>query len=54
MANWSKVGYALLCIIVPLAWGLLVVGISNGIERILRGSKKTDSTEDVPPIDYHI
>jgi hypothetical protein len=52
--NWSVVGYALLCIVVPLAWGLLVVRISNGIEHKLRGNGKSGSAEDVPPIDYHI
>ena len=52
--NWPKIGYALLCIVVPLAWGLLVVAISNRIERKLRGDKGADAANDVPPIDYHI
>jgi hypothetical protein len=52
--NVRVIGYALLCVAVPLAWGLLVVLISNAIERKMRDGKKTDAFEDVPPIEYHI
>jgi len=49
------VGYCLLCILVPLLWGLLVVAVSNRIETRLK-SKKNRSPGDatIPPIDYHI
>ena len=48
------IGYALLCITAPMVWGLLVVWISNRIERKLRGDKRPECAQDVPPIDYHI
>jgi len=53
--NFNRVGYCLLCILVPLLWGLLVVAVSNRIETRLK-SKKNRSPGDatIPPIDYHI
>lgn len=52
--NWHAIGYALLCVVVPLAWGLLVVWISNRVEEKVRGRKDAGSAREVPPIDYHI
>ncbi|HLJ55036.1 MAG TPA: hypothetical protein VKT77_08335 [Chthonomonadaceae bacterium] len=46
----SGIGYALLCVTVPMAWGLLVVWLSNRIEDRLRRGKE----REIPPIDYHI
>ncbi len=48
------IGYALLCVAVPMAWGLLVVLATNLIEKRVRGSKDKAHAEEVPPIDYHI
>jgi hypothetical protein len=47
----AGIGYALLCIVTPMAWGLVVVWVSNFVERKVRRSAKGD---EVPPIDYHI
>jgi len=56
--KWQLIGYAVACVLVPLAWGLVVVWVSNRIERIVvqRGLKKGKSAEEasIPPIDYHI
>ena len=48
------IGYALLCVAVPMAWGLLVVLATNLIEKRVRGQKDQRHIEEVPPIDYHI
>ncbi len=48
--------YAALCVVVPVAWGLVVVWISNRIEgavgRRLAASKKKRRAP--PPTQYHI
>jgi hypothetical protein len=48
--------YALLCVVVPIAWGLVVVFLSNAIERAARRRRKRDGGKDepFPPIEYHI
>ena len=54
---WERIGYTLLCLAAPLAWGLIVVWVSNRVERaVLRHRPNaSDSTEDqLPPLDYHI
>ena len=49
--NWEMIGYSLACVIVPVAWGLIIVWISNRLDqRLLRGG--TRSREH--PIEYHI
>ena len=57
MNNLNKIGYGLLCLIVPLAWGLLVVWASGRVEAFLsrRHPRKNKTVEKaMPPIDYHI
>jgi hypothetical protein len=49
---WHSIGYCALCIICPVAWGLIVYGISSRIERRVLASRT--SREDVLPLDYHI
>lgn len=55
---WSAVGYAVACVVVPVAWGLLVVRTSTWAERQLlkrrRDEPTAQSAEEFPPIDYHI
>jgi hypothetical protein len=55
---WYRVGYIALCVLVPSAWGLVVVWLSNRIEAGLRRSHKARSGEqtvaEIPPLDYHI
>lgn len=60
--NWHLLGYALACVTIPMAWGLMVVWISNRIERkllnrrlnpgIQQGKSREETT--LPPIEYHI
>ena len=56
--NWHLFGYALACVTIPMAWGLMVVWISNGIERkvLNRGIQQGKSSKEatIPPIEYHI
>lgn len=51
--------YATLCVIVPVLWGVLVVGISNTLERFIvrppdPGDQHQPPKPSLPPIDYHI
>jgi len=54
----SVMTYPLLCVFVPILWGLLVYQASNGIEALVRrqaARKGLDETRaTLPPIDYHI
>ena len=54
--NWQTILYALACVIAPVAWGLIVVWVSNRIERAtrLRLPEKAAEKSEAPPIDYHI
>jgi hypothetical protein len=55
---WERIGYAALCVIVPVAWGLLVWWTSNHIEKVVlahgRRKGQDDAEATMPPIDYHI
>lgn len=58
---WKPITYALLCVVVPAAWGLLVYWASGLIERrVLRkprhASGEAQSTDDAEtlPLEYHI
>jgi hypothetical protein len=55
---WERIGYAALCVIVPVAWGLAVYKFSNLIEkRIFRRRPSASSPESEPatlPLEYHI
>jgi hypothetical protein len=51
----SPVVYAILCVVVPLAWGALVAFVSNRIERA--AAKRRDANEAERPLrrtEYHI
>jgi hypothetical protein len=55
--TWHTVGYALACVFVPVAWGLIVVWISNRLDaRILRHDRRTGhrGRRRPRPIEYHI
>jgi hypothetical protein len=55
--NWQSVGYALICVVVPVLWGLGVVWGSNRVERLVLRRRKGSAkrrTEPLPPIEYHI
>ena len=58
MTSWWNVGYALTCVLVPVVWGLVVVWISNRIERRMLGrtwaAKGHGKRRSVRPIEYHI
>lgn len=54
----AGIGYAIACVTVPMLWGLLVVWVSDRIERrVLKSGLeqgKTAKEATLPPIDYHI
>ena len=54
-------GYAVLCVVVPVVWGLIIYWISSSIERRLklklpRSTSKSggEKPEQILPLDYHI
>ena len=51
--NWTQIGYALACVVVPIGWGLVIVWISNRMDRRLltHGGRGKRSPH---PIEYHI
>ncbi len=58
---WKPMAYALLCVVVPVAWGLAVYWASGLIERrVLRnprpasGEAVSQDGPNVLPLDYHI
>jgi hypothetical protein len=36
LVSWRTIGYALACVLVPVAWGLVVVWVSNRLEARIR------------------
>ena len=53
----SEILYAAACVVVPVAWGLVVVWVSNRIEaRVARtaGARRGARRRRVRPIEYHI
>lgn len=55
--SWELFGYAILCIIVPALWGLVVYRVSSSIEkRVLPQRPPSAQNGDEPtlPLDYHI
>lgn len=52
----GNVLYAILCVVVPLAWGLMVVWISNRIEATVarRRARSGKIEPPLPPTEYHI
>jgi hypothetical protein len=55
--SFSLLAYAVICIVVPVLWGLAVVWASNRIERIVlrrRKGSKGRRKKALPPIEYHI
>jgi len=54
---WKPIGYALLCVVVPVVWGLIVYWASSIIERrALHTPRFVPGEEEVKtlPLDYHI
>jgi hypothetical protein len=55
--DWARIAYALACVVVPIGWGLIVVWVSNRVDRrLLDGGKSPRAGERTPPrpIEYHI
>lgn len=52
----SPVVYATLCVLVPLAWGVMVVWVSNRVEAIVarRRARAGKADPPLPPTEYHI
>ena len=58
---WKPLAYALLCVVVPVAWGLAVYWASGLIERrVLRGPSPPSGgaapreEAETLPLEYHI
>jgi hypothetical protein len=57
MMSWQLLGYAVICVALPVLWGLGVVWASNRIERVVLRRRKgaaAQRAEALPPIEYHI
>jgi hypothetical protein len=53
--DWQLIGYSLACVIVPIAWGLVVVWISNRLDALLlRNGRSGRGRKPARPIEYHI
>ena len=48
--HWQQIGYALACVLVPITWGLIIVGVSNRMDRRLIHERRGEPR----PIEYHI
>ena len=56
---WKPLVYALLCVVAPVAWGLMVYWASGRIERRVLRKPRPSSNGSAPddvgmPLDYHI
>jgi hypothetical protein len=53
--SWHLIGYALACVVTPLAWGLVIVWVSNRMDRRLVRRRPSSGRRKLPrPIEYHI
>lgn len=55
--TWERWAYVGACVVVPVAWGLIVFALSNVIEaRVHKRARERGDVEKppMPPIDYHI
>jgi hypothetical protein len=58
--HWKTIEYAAECVLVPVAWGLVVFWISNRIEKKLLKKRKAAAPENsddpgpILPLDYYI
>lgn len=52
----SPLLYAVLCVVLPLAWGVMVVVLSNRLEGFIARRRARDGKppRDLPPTEYHI
>ena len=60
---WKSFAYALLCVTVPVVWGLVVYRVSNLLEHRLRRklhsasgttAVQEEAQDTVLPLEYHI
>jgi hypothetical protein len=55
MSTWL---YALLCVVVPVLWGVVVAFASNALEGLIAHRHPPEDGQEpkpsLPPIDYHI
>lgn len=53
--SWKPLAYALLCVVAPAVWGLLVYWASSWIERrVLRKTRSASEDEETLPLEYYI
>ncbi|MBW3622826.1 MAG: hypothetical protein KY468_05385 [Armatimonadetes bacterium] len=48
--------YALACVLVPVAWGVLVVRVTGRVESWIgdRFRRGKEDRPDLPPLEYHL
>lgn len=46
----KKALYVLACLVVPILWGIVIVKVSNAVERRLRKA----GDPEAPPIEFYI
>jgi hypothetical protein len=49
--------YALACVLVPVAWGVVMVWATNRLDVVLgrrRGRLESNEDRSPPPLEYHI
>lgn len=53
---WKPIAYALLCVTVPMVWGLAVYWVSTRIERrvLRKPSQASGEGDESLPLEYHI
>lgn len=55
--SFGDIAYAVACVVLPVAWGLVVVWLSGRVEaRVARhaGARRGARRRRVRPIEYHI
>lgn len=53
--NWKLIGYSLACVMVPVVWGLIIVWVSNRMDRrLVRAGRRERKGKPPNPIEYHI
>lgn len=51
---WQTIGYAALCVLAPVAWGLAVYWASARLERRLLPPRSAGENPETLPLEYHI
>src|SRR5207237_6012259 len=56
--QWDRIAYAILCVLAPVGWGLVVFWLSNEVEEMVRrqgrGKGQNEAEATLPPTAYNI